>query len=149
MALELDITKEFFEMTNQMISILDVKKMTSENMNFWLVKVPLKESTVISSVDDFKKREAYKSGFGRVIAAPRLLDHETDAQAEVGDFVVYSHEAKYTVNQPVVNFLFDLKMDYEQGKEPIITIRDVDIIAVIPNETMLVRETANVSGSAN
>lgn len=135
MGLEIKLNQPFIDMTNTMIEIVKTKGITFENLNFMLVKVPLAETSSIVTAEDFKKRESYKSGVGRVIATPRLINPETDADIRVGDYVVYSHEAKYTVNTPVVNFLFNLNLA-EDGKDPIICIRDVDAIAVIRAEVL-------------
>lgn len=135
MALEIKLTEEFTNLTNAMIAEVKKKNIVFENGNLMLVKVPLTENSLIQTAEDFKKREAYKSGVGRVIATPRLLDTAQDADVKVGDYVVYSHEAKYTVNTPVVNWLFGLGL-IEDGKDPVILIRDVDIMAVIDAESL-------------
>ena len=130
MALAIKLTSDFIAMTDAMAEMVKTKGIVFENCNFMLVKVPLEDTTSIVTASEYKQREGYKSGVGRVIATPRLTNPETDADIKVGDYVVYSHEAKYTVNTPVINFLFGLGLK-DDGKDPVICIRDVDAIAVI------------------
>ena len=132
MALKLDITKAFVELTDDMIKNAIDEGVSNENCNFTLVKVPLKSTTKIETATDYNNRESYKSGVGRVIITPRLLDPDTDAAPRIGDYVVYSHEAKYTIHQPVVNWIFDMDQEFEEGKEPVINVRDVDIMSILP-----------------
>lgn len=138
MSLKIKINKEFVELTDAMVEIAKTKKAIFENMNIVLVKLPLEDSSVITTADSFKKMESYKSGLGRVIALPRLLNDENVGvcaeSIQVGDYVIFSHEAKYTLNTPVVNFLFDLNLDNEESKNPVICIRDVDVIGVLKAE---------------
>ena len=136
--LKLDVSPDFIELTNHLIDQIKTKGITFENRNFLLAKVPVKEKaeSIIVISNDSKRVESYKSGVGRVIAAPRILDIEQDADAKVGDYVVYTHESKYAINEPVVNFMFDLDMKFEEGMEPVICIRDVDVLAVIKPEAL-------------
>lgn len=140
MSLKIRINKEFVELTDAMIEIARTKQATFENMNIVLVKLPLEDSSVITTADSFKKMESYKSGLGRVIALPRVLNAEDvgvcPESINVGDYVIYSHEAKYTLNTPVVNFLFDLSLDNEDSKNPVICIRDVDVIGTLKSEVV-------------
>jgi len=133
--LHLDVSKDFVELTDHLIEKMTSKKIVFENRNFLLAKVPVKEKadTLIVLANDSKRVESYRSGVGRVVAAPRILDIDQDADVKVGDYVIYTHESKYPLNEPVVNFMFDLEMKMEEGMEPLVCIRDVDVIAVVPS----------------
>lgn len=140
MALKLNLTKDFIETTDMMIKTLKKKKVSFENMNFMVVKIPTKDKSdtiiTISGLDE-KRRESYKSGIARVVSVPRLIDNATDASPAVGDYVVYGHGAEYTLYETVVNYLFDVEMDFSgEAKSPISLIRDVDIFAVLKQDVV-------------
>src|SRR3954466_10529873 len=120
MALQLNISKEFLDLSNSMIEALKNKSVVMENCNIAILKVPLINPSPIETAEDFKKREAYKSGVGRVLAIPRLTNHETDPARKGGDYIVYSHEARSSVYLPVVNLIFGMTLDFEEGKDPVI-----------------------------
>lgn len=127
MGLEISLTDEFRALTDQMISTIREKRIDLENLNFCIIKVPLTNPSVIETAKDFKDREAYKSGLARVLATPRLLDPERDAKVDVGDYILFSHEAKYSIYPAVTRLIFGL--DILDEKDPILFIRDVDIMA--------------------
>ncbi len=140
MALKLNLNKDFVELTDMMIKTVKKKKLSFENMNFMICKVPTKDksSTIITISDGHeKKREAYKSGIGRIISVPRLLNEKTDANPSIGDYVIYSHEAPYSVYETVTDYLFDMSMTFNtEDGSPIALIRDVDIFAVLKQDVV-------------
>lgn len=136
--LKLNVGSEFQELTDYLITKVKEKNISFENRNFLLAKVPVKEDSkaLIITTQDHKRIESYKSGVGRVIATPRILDPEQDANPRVGDYVIYTHESKYALNEPVVNFMFDLNMEVVEDMETLVCIRDVDVIAVVGKDAL-------------
>lgn len=149
MGLELKITKEFVDLTDAMTAEFKTKSYAAENMNYLLMKVPVSNTSTIQMVQGkFTDTQNYQAGIARVIAAPRLLNLETDAKAKEGDYVVYSHAAKYTVSPLVVKLLFGLELsesrplDFveENNQQPVITITDQDILLTLPTDSIKVKE---------
>lgn len=149
MALEVKVTQGFLSLTGQLIAKLQADSIEFENMNLLLMKCPLVNTSNIQIVQGkYQKDTMYQAGLARVLAIPRLLDKGTDADVKVGDFVLFSHAAKYTISPLVVNLLFGIKLseneplDFveENNQNPLITISDRDILAVIPERSITVSD---------
>jgi hypothetical protein len=145
MSFELKVSKDFVEMSDAMIASLFEKKTTQENGNVLLLKVPLLNSSTIAIVEGkYHQDQVYQAGFARVLGCPRLLDANTDAKIKVGDYVIFSHAAKYTISNLVVQWLFGVKLadnkpiDFveEYNSSPVIMITDRDVLTVIPEESV-------------
>lgn len=142
MSFELKVTKEFLDLTDSMITSLKEKNTCFENGNVLLVKVPLENKSVIAiAPGKFEQDQIYQSGLARVIGVPRLLDEKTDARFKAGDFVIYNHASRYTISTLICHWLFGIKLAENQPHNyieeynnfPVISVTDVDVMAVIPH----------------
>lgn len=126
------VTKEFEQATDKLIAAFKKKIKNVENGNLFIAKHVMEEKTKggIIITEKSKELENRRSGYGRVLAKARnikTLDSEGqmtgDADVEVGDYVIFTHEAVYKPPHGVL--VNRLGIVYPEDMIWVITDRDI------------------------
>lgn len=124
------INKSFIEETDRIIKQLADRKITFLHGNILVAKVKMDRLTsggIIIS-DDYADREEFKSGFARLLA----LDDGYSGPLSVGDYIMFSHEARYKLYPAAVREV--LKIEVQDNF--LYTIQDNNAILKVPKETL-------------
>lgn len=126
------IKPEFIEETDKLIALIAERSIRCENGNLLVAKIRAEEKTAggIILTDDTKKIEEYHNGFARILALPPLA--EGDAQLRVGDFVMFSHEARYKPHYKSLSEVFGQAIP----ENFLFTVPDNEIFFHIPKEKL-------------
>lgn len=148
------ITQEFIETTDRLIRHLQEYPIEALNGNLVVYKpkppTKTKGGLFISELES--QKDSYFKGVSRVIMMPTTPFETTDGQLpltskiKVGDYVLFSHTARYKPQPDVINFIFD--EDVEETK----TIDEYEgeysdkgnIFLVAQHEILLVRDGHSV-----
>lgn len=128
------INTDFKKETDALIERVKARGIKLENGNVLVAKV--KVDTKIGSIhlaDGYTSREDNKQGFGRILALPGNLGlSEGDAKLKVGDYIIYSHEARYL---PYVEAVREVLGTLVEEKF-IFAVQDSEIVLHIPVEAL-------------
>lgn len=119
------ITEEFLDETDALIKHIREYPVVCLNGEVMIAKQPPPKKTAggLLLTGDYKRREGYFHGLGRVIMVPKTpykamggeLPLEEDIK--VGDFVLYTHTARYKPAAQILNFLLDKKVEEDDVKD--------------------------------
>lgn len=132
------ISKVFKEQTDQMIEAIKNKVKAVENGNILVAKPSLEEKTAgglyVSS--GHKELQEKLAGFGRIVGMARnILAYDDgkitgDVDCEVGDYVLFVHEATYKPPRIILQKIFGI----EYPENFLWATTDKEIIAVFKPE---------------
>lgn len=126
------INEAFKKETDTLIEKIGARGIKLENGNVLVAKVKVDKvsSGGIILADAAVDRDDYKQGFGRVLALPGNLGlREGDAKLAVGDYVIFSHEARYVPYVEAVREMFGSLVE----EKFIIAVQDSEVIMHIPS----------------
>lgn len=118
------INQKFVEDTNALIALFKERQVRVHNGNIIIAKVMLDRVTKggLLLSEEHVEREEYKSGFGRILA---IADEANPFK--VGDYIIFSHEARYKPYISAVRELLGIEVPDNvlysvQDNEPIMSI---------------------------
>ena len=124
------INKNYIEETNKLITTVIERGIKFEHGNVLVAKVKVDRitSSGIHLSDDYADKEEYKSGFARIIALP--TDYEGPLQ--VGQYVMFSHEARYKLYLTSIREILGLPVDDNM----LYAVQDNNIILTIDKDKL-------------
>lgn len=133
----MQVSAEFIQISDKLIELAKLRQITMENGNVLIAKPQIEKKTSggLFIPEETAEREAYATGFGRVIALPRNLrpigddGQPRDADLRIGDYVLYSHASHYRPLLPAVRLLTGVN-DFPDHF--VYTITDPEIQLTIP-----------------
>lgn len=124
------INKEFIKDVTEVMAKLNGRKIMFLHGNVLIAKVKMDRITpggiVIS--DDFAEREDFKSGFAKILA----LDEGYGGELKIGDYILFSHEARYKPYTPALREILGLQIP----DNFLYTIQDNNVILRVPEEML-------------
>ena len=128
------INKQFIKDSDQIIQAVRERGVKLEHGNVLVAKVQMDRKTAggITLVDDYVDREEYKAGFARILALPEGFGGPSDADLKVGQYVIFSHEARY---KPYLTALREV-LGLEIIDNFVYTVQDNNIILTIDAEKL-------------
>lgn len=124
------INKNFIEDTNKVINAVKERGISLEHGNVLVAKVKVDRMTAggIHIHDDYADREEFKSGFARILALPS----DYSGPLKVGQYVMFSHEARYKLYISSLREVLGL----EVIDNFVYAVQDNNVILTISEEVM-------------
>lgn len=133
--MNLEITKEFIEFTDLLIKQHKEQGLVQECGNILVAKLNPAEKVGSLVMDvNHLEREAYKIAIARIIAVPRLmLPEQGDPELKIGDYIVFTHEARYVIHPAVLCMLFDANA---MPDKTLVTVKDSEVLLTVPASSL-------------
>lgn len=124
------INKAFIDETVKIMAKLAERQIKFLHGNILVAKVKMDRLTAggIIISDDYADREEFKSGFAKILA----LDEGYSGELKVGDYVMFSHEARYKLYTAALREI----LGHEVQDNFVYTVQDNNVILRVPEEVL-------------
>lgn len=140
------LNKDWIELTDALIKKASEVQMNALNGDILVAKVPPPKKTAggIHLAGTYSNRLSYFEGFGRIIQLPASGFASTEGEIPVpttmknGDFIVFTHTARYKPKPQFLNLFFEEEVEDEKEAEAVeqsdlsLSFHDIGYLFFVP-----------------